>query len=73
MKEIRRLYLSLGDQVLHRYHPEWGAGEVVEEMNAEVLGGLSIVKVSFRDGSRRTFNNDIDSVCCCYYAGLRKF
>jgi hypothetical protein len=73
MKEIRRLYLSLGDQVMHKFHPEWGHGEVIESMDSEVPGGLSMVRVSFRDGDLRTFNNNIDSVFCCYYAGLRRF
>ncbi len=73
MKEIRRLYLGIGDQVVHRYHPEWGFGKVIEEMNSEVPGGLSMVKIAFRDGNMRAFNNDIDSIFCCYYAGLRRY
>jgi hypothetical protein len=73
MEEIRRLYLSLGDQVIHKFHPEWGHGEVIESMDSAVPGGLSIVRVSFRDGNMRTFNNNIDSVFCCYHAGLRRY
>ncbi|MBI5287268.1 MAG: DUF3553 domain-containing protein [Deltaproteobacteria bacterium] len=72
MEEIRRLYLQVGEMVIHLRHPEWGTGEVVEEMNSTVPGGMSMVKISFRDGKRRVFNNNTDSEYCCYYAGVRR-
>lgn len=73
MKEIRRLYLQVGDRVFHHYYPQWGIGRVVEEMISTVPGGMCMVKIEFSDGSKRVFNNDIDSEYCCYYAGIRRF
>jgi hypothetical protein len=31
------------------------------------------VRIRFRDGRQRTFNNDMDNQMCCYYFGIRKF
>ncbi len=73
MEERRRLYLKVGDKVFHSLYPQWGIGEVVEEMNSLVPGGISMAKIRFADGSKRIFNNDIDSEYCCYYAGIRRF
>jgi len=70
--ESRRLYLSVGEKVVHLRHPEWGVGEVVEEVNSTVPGGLSLVKIEFLHAGSKTFNNNIDSLYCCYHAGVRR-
>ena len=72
-EETRRLYLKPGDQVTHLRYPEWGFGVVIEEMNSNVLGGISYVRIAFRDGHIRIFDNNIDNSCCCYHAGIRRF
>ena len=69
----KRLYLRLGDKVLHRDYGQWGHGVVVEEMTSSVPGGTCLVRIDFDDGRQRTFNNDLDNDMCCYYFGLRKF
>ena len=46
-EETRRLYLKVGDQVIHRRFPQWGYGVVDEERNSQVLGGSSYVKITF--------------------------
>lgn len=71
-REIRRLYLQEGDEVVHRHQPRWGKGVVVEEFNSSVAGGFSYVRVTFEDGKTRVFNNNIDHQQCCYYLGLRR-
>jgi hypothetical protein len=69
----KRLYLRLGDKVVHHSYGEWGEGVVVEEMTSSVAGGTCLVRIRFRDGRQRTFNNDMDNEMCCYYFGIRKF
>jgi hypothetical protein len=66
-----RLYLKLGDVVIHRHYKAWGNGEVVEEKHSTLPGGLCLVRVLFEDGIERAFINDLNSEGCCYYAGLR--
>ncbi len=66
-----RLYLKLGDVVKHTHYKAWGNGEVVEEKHSTLIGGLCLVRVLFEDGIERAFINDLNSECCCYYAGLR--
>jgi len=73
LKETRRLYFALGDEVFHLCHPEWGMGTVVEEMNSNVSGGLSMIRVKFQNSDEKSFNNDIDSLHFCYHAGLRRY
>jgi hypothetical protein len=68
----RRLYLRLGDRVVHADHEEWGEGTVVEEMTSVLDGGTCLVRVVFADGRQRTFHNDLESELCCYFFGLRK-
>ncbi len=68
----RRLYLRLGDHVVHADHEEWGEGTVVEEMTSILDGGTCLVRVMFGDGRQRTFHNDMDSELCCYFFGIRK-
>ena len=72
MEERRHLYLKVGDWVIHSKYPEWGSGVVVEEQNSSVLGGLSLVKITFRDGQTRIFDNNFKNTTCCYHAGLRR-
>jgi uncharacterized protein DUF3553 len=71
-KEIRKLYLSVGEEVVHLRHPEWGVGKVVEEMNSNVPGGISMVRIEFNRAGVRTFDNNMGSLCCCYHAGVRR-
>lgn len=70
--EKRKLYLSVGEAVIHLRHPEWGAGKVVEEMNSIIPGGISMIRVVFRYGGQRIFDNNLESLCCCYHAGVRR-
>jgi len=69
-EETRRLYLKTGDQVIHLRYPEWGFGVVVEERNSNILGGMSYVRIGFRDGNTRVFDNNFANSCCCYHAGI---
>ena len=68
----KRIYLRLGDRVVHRSYEAWGDGVVVEEMTSSVPGGTCLVRILFDDGQQRTFNNDLDSDICCYYFGIRR-
>jgi len=68
---VRRLFLKLGDRVIHKRYPEWGHGEVVEERSSTIAGGLCFVRVMFADGQERSFINDLDDINCCYYKGIR--
>lgn len=70
---FRRLYLKLGDHVIHSRFPEWGHGVVVEERSSQVSGGLCMVRIVFKDGEERSFINDLNDVNCCYYAGVKHF
>ena len=47
-------------------------GVVVEERRSEVPGGFCYVRISFKDGNVRVFDNNLRSQSCCYYAGIRK-
>lgn len=66
-----RLYLRVGDKVKHTRYFHWGDGEVIQESHSALPGGFCFVRVLFEDGSERSFINDLDNECCCYYAGLR--
>lgn len=68
---VRRLYLKIGDRVIHRRYPQWGNGEVVEERTAVTDGGMCFVRIVFADGQERSFINNLDDVNCCYYTGIR--
>lgn len=68
---VRRLYLKLGDQVVHIRYPEWGNGEVVEERTAVTVGGMCFVRIMFADGHERSFINNLDDHNCCYYTGIK--
>ena len=67
----RRLYLKVGDRVAHIRHSLWGVGEVVEEKHSLLSGGFCLVRILFEDGNERSFINDMESECCCYYSGIR--
>lgn len=67
-----RLYLRVGDFVVHPRYEEWGAGKVVEEMTSVLEGGTCLVRVDFEDGHQRTFDNNLDSPSCCYFFGIRR-
>lgn len=67
-----RLYLRVGDFVVHPRYEEWGAGKVVEEMTSVIEGGTCLVRVNFEDGQQRTFDNNLDSPSCCYFFGIRR-
>lgn len=71
MMSARRLYLKIGDRVIHRRYPQWGNGEVVEERTAVTDGGMCFVRIMFTDGQERSFINNLDDVNCCYYTGIR--
>jgi len=66
-----RLFLRLGDRVLHTNRRGWGIGEVIEEKHSSLPGGICIVRVLFEDGIERNFINDLESELCCYYSGVR--
>jgi hypothetical protein len=68
----KRIYLRLGDKVIHRNYEGWGEGVVVEEMTSSVPGGTCLVRIMFGDGRQRTFNNDMENELCCYFFGVRK-
>jgi hypothetical protein len=68
----KRIYLRLGDKVIHRSYEEWGEGVVVEEMTSSVPGGTCLVRIMFDDGRQRTFNNDMENELCCYFFGVRR-
>lgn len=70
--EIRKLYLSVGEEVIHLRHPEWGIGKVIQEMNSTIPGGISMIRIEFRHVGERTFDNNLESLCCCYHAGVRR-
>ena len=67
----KRLYLKVGDQVNHLHYSSWGTGEVVEERHSHLSGGFCLVRILFKDGKERSFNNDLNNTNCCYYAGIR--
>ena len=69
----QKLYLRLGDEVVHSRYPLWGVGVVVEEITSRMAGGLCMVRVVFKDGEERSFINNLNDYNCCYYAGLRVY
>jgi len=66
-----RIYLRVGDRVKHLRYDIWGCGEVVEEKHSSLEGGLYLARILFEDGIERSFINNMDNECCCYYAGVR--
>ena len=72
LSEQKRLYLRVGDKVMHLRYDEWGLGVVMEIMTSSVPGGTCLVRIRFEDGQMRCFNNDLDNEGCCYYFGVRR-
>jgi hypothetical protein len=67
----KRLFLKVGDKVAHVRYLRWGEGEVVEERHSSLSGGFCFVRILFEDGNERSFINNMDHECCCYYSGIR--
>jgi len=72
MEKEHYLYLKVGDWVYHKKNLRWGMGIVAEERASEVPGGFCYVRINFRDGKTRTFDNNLRSGNCCYYSGIEK-
>jgi hypothetical protein len=68
---LPRLYLKVGDIVRHLRYTTWGNGEVVEEKHSVLPGGICLVRILFEDGTERSFINDLDNACCCFYTGIK--
>jgi len=66
----KRLYLRIGDRVMHKRYCSWGYGDVIEERHSELPGGFCFVRILFDDGNERSFINDLDNELCCYYTGI---
>ena len=73
LRERKRLFLGVGDEVTHVRYEEWGIGVVMECMTSSVPGGTCLVRIRFQDGQLRCFNNDLDNDTCCYYFGMRRY
>lgn len=73
LRDGKRLYLKVGDEVNHLRYEEWGIGVVMEIMTSSVPGGTCLARVRFQDGQLRCFNNDLDNETCCYYFGVRRY
>jgi hypothetical protein len=69
-KSGKHAYLHVGDKVVHKKFKSWGGGIVMETRASEVPGGMCYARILFQDGKERVFDNDFDSVCCCYYTGI---
>ncbi|GAB4254270.1 MULTISPECIES: DUF3553 domain-containing protein [Deferrisoma] len=67
----KRLFLKVGDLVVHRDCKAWGVGRVVELRTSSLEGGPALVRIRFEDGEVRTFFNDLSEPNCCYYRGIR--
>lgn len=67
----KKLYLKVGDKVTHLKYSAWGTGDVIEEKHSLLSGGFCFVRILFEDGNERSFINDMDNECCCYYSGIR--
>jgi len=63
-------YLRVGDKVFHKKCKSWGGGIVVETRASELPGGICYVRILFQDGKERIFDNNFDSVSCCYHTGI---
>ena len=70
-KSEKHTYLRVGDKVFHKKFKSWGGGIVVETRASDVPGGMCYVRILFQDGKQRIFDNSFDSVCCCYYTGIK--
>lgn len=71
--QLNGRYLRIGDNVIHEKFPEWGVGVVVEEKNSIVTGGISLIRIVFKDGEEKCYINNLDDYNCCYYAGIKLY
>jgi hypothetical protein len=69
-KSEEHTYLRVGDKVFHEKFKFWGGGMVIETWASDLPGGMCFVRILFQDGKQRIFDNNFDSACCCYYAGI---
>jgi hypothetical protein len=69
-KGEKHTYLRVGDKVFHKKFKSWGGGIVIETKVSELPGGMCYVRILFRDGKQRVFDNNFDSASCCYYTGI---
>jgi hypothetical protein len=69
-KSNKRTYLRVGDKVFHKKFKSWGGGIVLETWSSDLPGGTCFVRILFQDGKQRVFDNNFDSVCCCYHTGV---
>ena len=66
----KHTYLRVGDKVFHKKFKYWGGGIVLETWSSDLPGGTCFVRILFQDGKQRVFDNNFDSVCCCYHTGI---
>ncbi len=66
----KQTFLRVGDKVVHEKYKFWGGGIVTETWNSDLPGGSCFVRILFQDGKQRVFDNNFESACCCYYAGI---
>jgi hypothetical protein len=69
-KTEKHTYLHVGDKVVHKKFKSWGGGMVMETWASDLPGGMCYARILFQDGKQRVFDNNFDSVCCCYYTGI---
>jgi hypothetical protein len=69
-KSEKHTYLRLGDKVVHKKFKSWGGGIVIETRSSDLPGGTCFARILFQDGKQRIFDNNFDSICCCYYTGI---
>jgi len=69
-KGEKHTYLRVGDKVFHKKFKSWGGGIVIETWSSDLPGGMCFVRILFHDGKQRVFDNNFDSICCCYYTGV---
>ena len=69
-KGEKHTYLRVGDKVFHKKFKSWGGGIVLETWSSDLPGGTCFVRILFQDGKQRVFDNNFDSVCCCYHTGI---
>ncbi len=70
LKSARHTYLRVGDKVFHKKFKSWGGGIVIETWSSDLPGGMCFARILFRDGKQRVFDNNFDSICCCYHTGI---
>jgi hypothetical protein len=69
-KTEKHTYLRVGDKVYHKKFKSWGGGIVIETWASDLPGGMCFARILFQDGKQRVFDNNFESVCCCYHTGI---